>query len=127
MTPADESEDDEERQVFCSGCLQVFPESQIHLIPYFNDSVNGYVTTYRCEQCWKPALDETRTRLASTKDEAEIFSAGAFFQRHGVYILEFLRGDPAPSVQKVVLGLIDKLRSDDLHIAIGRDIPLKQK
>jgi hypothetical protein len=76
MTPA---EDREERQIFCSGCLQVFSESLVHVIPYFNSSVTGYVTTYRCEQCWLPSLEETRARLASTQDEAEIVSAAVFF------------------------------------------------
>jgi hypothetical protein len=123
MTPAEEPEDQEERQILCSGCLQVFSESLVHVIPYFNGSVNAYVTTYRCEQCWIPALEETRTRLASTQDEAEIVSAGVFFQQHGVHILEFLWGDPNPDVQKILLRMIDLLRSEDIRISIGRDIP----
>jgi hypothetical protein len=126
MTPTEEPEDGEERQVCCSGCLQIFPESLIHVIPYFNDSVAGYVTTYRCEQCWIPSIEETRTRLADTKNDAEIISAAAFFQRHGIYIHEFLRGDPPSAVRKDVLRLIDLLRSEDLHISIGRDVPLKR-
>ena len=123
MTPAEGPEDSEERQILCSGCLQVFPESLVHVIPYFNSSVNAYVTTYRCEQCWMPALEETRTRLAATQNEAEIVSAGAFFQRHGVYIQEFLWGDPNPNVQNILLRVIDLLRSEGLRISIGPDIP----
>jgi hypothetical protein len=118
-----EEDDEEERQVFCSGCLQVFSESLVHVIPYFNDSVTAYVTTYRCGECWIPSLEETRSRLASTKDEAEIMSAGDFFHRHGVYVLEFMRGDPAPDVQKVLVRLIELLRSEGLIIRIGRDFP----
>ena len=125
MTSDEEAEDEEERQVFCSGCLQAFPESLVHVIPYFNDSVAAYVTTYRCGECWIPSLEETRARLASTKDEAEIMSAGDFFHRHGVYVMEFMRGDPASDVQKVLLRLIELLRSEDLTIRIGRDIPMR--
>jgi len=125
MTSAEETEHQEERQVFCSGCLQVFPESLVHVIPHFNDSVAAYVTTYRCGKCWIPALEETRSRLAGTHDEAEIMSAGDFFHRHGVYVLEFMRGDPASDVQKVLLRLIELLRSEDLTIRIGRDFPRK--
>src|ERR1700728_4565117 len=95
-TCMDLDEKPEDRQILCSGYLQVFPESLVHVIPYFNSSANAYVTTYRCGQCWIPALEETRARLASTRDEAEIASAAAFFQRHGVHIHEFMRGDPAP-------------------------------
>ena len=123
MAPDEESEDQEERQIFCSGCLQVFSESLIHVIPHFNNSVAAYVTTYRCEECWIPSLEETRSRLASTQDEAEIVSAGDFFQRHGVYVHEFMRGDPASDVQKILLRLIDLLRSEGLRIRIGPDIP----
>jgi hypothetical protein len=120
MTPA---EDTEERQIFCSGCLQVFPESLVHVIPYFNSSVNAYVTTYRCEQCWIPSLEETRRRLASTQNAAELLSVGAFFQRHGVYIGEFLWGDPASDIQKILLRMIDLLGSEGIRISIGADIP----
>jgi hypothetical protein len=120
--PAEQPEDSEERQILCSGCLQVFPESLVHVIPYFNDRANAYVTTYRCERCWLPALEETRARLAATRSDAEIVSAGAFFQRHGVHILEFMWGDPKPDVQKILLRMIDLLRSKDLCISIGPDI-----
>jgi hypothetical protein len=113
----------EERQILCSGCLQIFPESLIHVVPHFNSSASAYVTTYRCEQCWIAALEQTRTRLANTEDETEIFSAGAFFRRHGVYVHELLRGDPAPAVKRVLLQLINLLRSGGLKIPIGRDIP----
>jgi hypothetical protein len=120
----DLDEKPEDRQILCSGCLQVFSESLVHVIPYFNSSGNAYVTTYRCEQCWIPALEETRTRLASTRDEAEIASAATFFQRHGVHIHEFMRGDPAPVVQKILLRMVDLLQSEAIRIAIDRDQPL---
>jgi hypothetical protein len=35
MTSAEEAEDQDERQVFCSGCLQVFSEFLVHVIPHF--------------------------------------------------------------------------------------------
>ena len=117
----DLDEKSENRQILCSGCLQVFPESLVHVIPYFNSSANAYVTTYRCEQCWIPALEETRARLARTQDEAEIASAATFFQRHGVHIHEFMRGDPAPVVQKILLRMVDLLRSEGIRLSIGRD------
>jgi hypothetical protein len=117
----DLDEKSEERQILCSGCLQVFPESLVHVIPYFNSSVNAYVTTYRCEQCWIPALEETRARLAGTQDQAEIASAAAFFQQHGVHIHEFMRGDPAPVVRKILLRTVDLLRSEAIRLSIDRD------
>jgi hypothetical protein len=120
----DPDEMPEDCQIYCSGCLQAFSESLVHVIPYFNIGVNAYVTTCRCEQCWIPALEETRTRLAGTQSEAEIASAGAFFQQHGVYIHEFMRGDPASVVQRILLRMVDLLRSGGVRISIGRDQPL---
>jgi hypothetical protein len=69
---------------------------------------------------WIPSLEETRSRLATTQDEAEIMSAASFFQRHGVHIHEFMRGDPASDVQTILLRLIDLLRSEGLRIPIGQ-------
>ena len=72
----------EERQILCSRCLELAPESFVHVIPFFNDSAGGYVTTYHCERCWEASLEETRARLAETNDTAEITSAADFFKRH---------------------------------------------
>ena len=109
----------EERQILCSRCLQVVPESLVHVIPYFNGDVGEYFTTYRCEQCWLPSLEETRTRLANTEDETEIVAAATFFERHGVFVHEFRRGDPVPVVQKILVGMIDMLRSGAIRLSIG--------
>jgi hypothetical protein len=73
-----------------------------------------------------PALEETRTGLASTQDEAEIASAATFYQRHGVHIHEFMRGAPASVVQKILLRTIDLMRSEVIRIPIGPD-PLDEK
>src|SRR5437870_196932 len=108
----------QERQVVCSGCLQVLPESLIHVIPCYNNDVGGYVTTYRCEGCWLQSLDETRARLEGTEDEAEVASAAAFFERHGVFLHEFRRGDPALIVRKLLVQMIDRLRSKSIRLLI---------
>jgi hypothetical protein len=113
-----------DRQILCSGCLQVVPESLVHVIPYFNGDVGGYVTTYRCARCWLPSLEETRTRLANTKDETEIASAAAFFERHGVILHEFKRGDPALVVRKMLGRMFDLLRSGAIRLSIGPAHPL---
>jgi len=81
-----------EHQVVCSGCFEVVPESRVWLVPFFNDEVQGYVDTYRCEQCLEVAMEQTRSRLAVTEDAAEVGSAAAFFERHGVFIHEYRRG-----------------------------------
>jgi hypothetical protein len=114
----------EEREVLCSGCLQVVPEAQAHVIPHFNEDAGMYVTTYRCEQCWLPAVAETRARVAGTDDADEIASAAAFFERHGMIVLEFRRGDPLPAVRQVLTRMIDMLKSGTIRLSIGPTVPL---
>jgi hypothetical protein len=120
------TEDPEERQVMCSGCTAVFPESEVHVIPYFNNDAQGYVTTYRCEQCWIPALARTSVELANTEDEALIASAVAFFRRHGVFVHEALRGDPLPAVRAVLVGMIDLVRSEAIRLPVSTVLPKRE-
>jgi hypothetical protein len=117
------AEDPQQRQVVCSACFQVVAESLIHVIPCFNGDVGGYVTSYRCEECWLPSLEETRARLESTEDETEIASAAAFFESHGVFLHEHRRGDPIPVVRKMLVRMIDMLRSATIRPSIGRLAP----
>ena len=107
------------RQVFCSRCFEVVPESGVHVVPFYNEDARGYVTTYRCDRCWLASVHETRARLAATGDEAEVASAAMFFERHGVFILEYRRGDPVAVVQGIVGQLLDRLRSGALRLPIG--------
>jgi hypothetical protein len=110
--------------MFCSGCFEVVSELRVHVIPFFNADVGGYVTTYRCERCWLPSLDETRARLAKATDEAEIASAAIFFERHEVFLFEFRRGDRAPVLRGLVLQMLDRLRSGESRLPIGSTRPL---
>jgi len=109
----------EQRQVVCSRCFQIVPESLIHVIPHFNDAVKGYVTTYRCEACWLPSLDETRDRLERTEDAAEIASLAGFFERHGVFLHEFRRGDPLPVVRALLERTIELVRLGTIRLSVG--------
>ena len=109
----------EEVPIVCSGCLRLVSETLVHVIPYFNKEVRGFVTTYRCEQCWLPSLAETRTRLANTADEMELASAVAFFERRGVILHEFKRGDPAPVIRKMLSRMLDLLKSGTIRLSVG--------
>jgi hypothetical protein len=114
-----EESDDEERQVMCSRCLEVVPESRIRVIPHYNDTPAMYVTTYRCEPCFLPSLDETRARLVGSDDTEEIASLAAFFERYGLVIHEARRGDPVAVVRKVLGRTLDLLRENVIRLSIG--------
>jgi hypothetical protein len=47
----------EERQFAYSRCFEIVPESLVHVVPGFNDTLGAYVTSYRYEECWLPTLD----------------------------------------------------------------------
>jgi hypothetical protein len=97
----------------------MFPESLIHVLPCFNGEVERFVTTYRCEGCRAAALDETRTRLAKTEDWAGVTSLVECFERHGVFLLEFRRGDPLPVVRALLEQTIELLRRGAIRLTIG--------
>jgi hypothetical protein len=118
------SDETEERQVLCSGCLEVFPESVIHVIPTFNSDVAGYVISFRCEHCWAPALEETRVRLENTTNEDEIASVAAMLELHGVFLLEFRRGDEIAVVRRLLVKTIDLLKSGAIRLSIGPTRPV---
>ena len=109
----------EDRQIVCSRCFRIVPESLIHVLPHFNGDVGGYVTTYRCETCWLPSLDETRARIAKTEDGAEISSLIGCFERHGVFLHEFRRGDPLPVVRALLERMIELVRLGTIRLSVG--------
>ncbi len=105
-----------EREMVCSGCLTVHPESRVHVLPTYNGHVKSYVTTFRCDRCWPAALEQTRARLESTAEAAELASAAEFFERYGIYIPERARGAPAEAYRERLLQLVDGLRSKGLYM-----------
>lgn len=113
------SEDREARQIVCSACFQVMAEHLIHVLPAYNRDIGRFVTTFRCEACWLPSLEETRARLQATQDESEIASAAAVFESHNVFVHEFRRGDPLPVVRNILVQMIDMLKAGTIRLSIG--------
>jgi hypothetical protein len=109
----------EERQFACSRCFTIVPESHVHVVPGFNDTLGAYVTSYRCDDCWLPTLDETASRLAVSDDAEEIASLCVFLERYGVFVFEFRRGDPLPVVKQILLRTIAMMKTGDIHLSAG--------
>jgi hypothetical protein len=57
--------------------------------------------------------------LERAEEQAEIASAVAFFERHGLFLHEFRRGDPLPVVRKMLVRMIDLLQSAAIRLSIG--------
>jgi hypothetical protein len=112
VATADEPDD---HQTVCPGCAASgFP---IHILPSFDDEANGYVALRRCERCWGPYLDETRSRIARAQDWSELESLGIFLERRAVFLHEFRRGDPLPVVRTLFGRMIDLIQSGAIRLS----------
>ena len=97
----------------------IVAESHIHVVPGFNETAGGYVTSYRCDDCWLTTLDETAARLATCEDEEEIASLCIFFERYNIFIFEFRRGDPLPVVRQLLLQTIEMMKTGHIRLPAG--------
>lgn len=69
----------------CSQCYRVVTQEHVHVIPWFNESLNNYVTTFRCDEHWQASLAETRAHfLADAAGSAERAKLIEFFVSHEV-------------------------------------------
>ena len=112
-----------EASALCSDCCRALPASQIRVIPWYNDSANDYVTTFRCSECLPKGLAETRAHLEAGGDR-EVTRLSEFFGRHAVTILEARRGEPATVVRPILLHMLSMLEAGTLTLPIGETVPL---
>ena len=113
-----------EPAALCSACFRALPASQIRVIPWHNETVDNFVTTFRCGACVATALAETRARLDAGNDR-DVVQLAEFFGRHAVTILEHRRGDPPAAVRPLLAHLLGRLERGELTLAIGETVPLK--
>ncbi len=113
------------REAVCSNCLALVPEAQTHVLPLFNETVERFVTTYRCDKCWPAALAEARAHLAASDDADEIASFADVLAGHAVFIHEYMRGDPARVVKAMCLRMLGLMESGAVRLSIGPDRPLE--
>ncbi|MDC0668494.1 hypothetical protein [Nannocystis radixulma] len=109
----------------CSGCYRTVLAAQVRVIPWFNDSVAEFVTTFRCGDCVGASLADTRARLAAG-GAREISQLAEFFQRHAITILEHRRGDPPETVRPLVERVLDMIERREHLLKIGETVPLQE-
>lgn len=112
-----------EPTALCSACYRPFLASQVRVIPCYNDSAEDYVTSFRCGECWRSSLGETRARLEAGTDR-DITQLCEFFARHAIFVHEHRRGDPPEVVRPLVSMILDRIADGDMKLAIGETVPL---
>jgi len=102
-------------EYMCSSCYKAFSQAHIHVIPWFNDSLSDYVTTFRCDDDWLSSLDETRAHfLASVEHPEDRARFVAFFARHQ---LSGLDASDAAALRSDGLALLDKIRAKQIVLS----------
>lgn len=105
-------------KVMCSGCAAVLLGAEVRVLPWFNETAQDYLTTYRCKTCWPGSLQETRDRFtARAHDPVELRRFFGFFERQGVICLEYRRGDPPAVLLALGSAILDRVASGALVIA----------
>jgi hypothetical protein len=90
--------------LMCSGCYTPCSGADAHVIPTWNLDRRQVFTTYRCGNCWLPALAELRTAIAS--GDAEVVSGFCdFLARHGFNDTDVVRA-AAPERQQEILRMV---------------------
>ncbi|MGC3968504.1 MAG: hypothetical protein QM775_14335 [Pirellulales bacterium] len=103
--------------LICSGCYTICRGSAAHVIPWWNESQNDFVTTYRCDGCLLQSLDETEAKVrawdASTRDKF-----CEFLQRHRLPDLAGqIHEAPLPEATRPALAFLNRLRSGEHRLS----------
>ena len=107
-----------ERQLVCSQCWSRAPESRVHVIPYFNNSVGRYVTSFRCDGCIDSALDETIARVCEVDGARELDTLGDLLSSHGVFVHEWQRGDSLDRLRPAMVQVLSSLRGPAIRLRL---------
>ena len=93
--------------LMCSGCHTPTPNTEAHVIPYWNKTAESILTTYRCNNCWIAALEETREAVKSDNPEV-IATFCDFLSRQGFTTdAEKLRAGPVAETRATLLAILD--------------------
>lgn len=109
----------------CSGCFRLLPASQIRVIPWFNEDLANFVTTFRCGECVAGSLAETRAKLEGG-GAREIDLLAGFLGRHAITIHEHRRGDPPEVVRPLMLHVLGMIERGEMTLSIGETVPIQE-
>ena len=110
-----------EASFLCSSCGRSFPQAQTHVVPTFEPTRQAYVGSYRCDQHWKAALDETRNvflERAGTDLQFESGALLAFLVGRGISRDVLRRHTTAKMPVDAVMAVLDELEAGRLSLSV---------
>jgi len=101
----------------CSTCLSTCSGPEAHVIPWWNPDERNIFTTYRCEKCWLPSIDETQEAVNS-KDPRVLASFCDFLVRHGYEKdARAIRSASREQACTILLSILDAVREKRIHFS----------
>ena len=99
----------------CSACGKGPHAPKAYVIPWWNGDEARYLTTYRCDGCWKKSLSDTREHfLAHIHLDEDWQKFLEFWKRHGD--LTTSPASPQSDRQKFGVALFDAIERGDLTL-----------
>lgn len=105
--PSAEEETEQPVNFMCSGCHTPTPAAQSHVIPFWNSAVKRILTTYRCDNCWHAAIEETRAALNSGEPEIIPSFCDFLARQRFTRDAEALRIAPPEQARATLLAILD--------------------
>lgn len=113
---AEPAESTEPYSLLCSGCRKPCSGDDAHVIPRWNIERQDFLTTYRCGNCWKQALDETRAKIMAL--DADVCTKFCnFLNRHGFTDVEIVRQASLAEASAMIGKVLDAIESETLRLA----------
>jgi hypothetical protein len=100
--------------LLCSGCRTPCSGPDAHVVPRWRPDQRRILTSYRCSNCWIPALAELRVAL--TSGDAEVPASFCdFLARHGYEAdADQIRAASAEQQRTWLLAVVDAVESGQL-------------
>lgn len=104
-------------EFMCSADLGVHPHSELHVVPTYNQDLQRYVGSYRCNADWKAALTETRERFAAHPTDDEGAMILQVFLERGVTQDQLRARVAGKAMEKAIPAVLDSLERGELVLA----------
>lgn len=104
-------------ELMCSADYRVYPRAEIHVVPTYNQDLQRYVGSYRCNADWKAALSETRARFAAHPTDDEGAMILQVFLERGVTQDQLRARVAGKPMEKAIPAVLDSLERGELVLA----------